>query len=118
MSVTDEHTHDTHDSHEGGRPHAEGGSHGNHPSDIVYIYVALVLSVLTGIEVAVSYISGLGVAGNPILLILAVMKFLLVVLFFMHLRFDSRVFRYMFFGGLILAFFCYMSVLRMFHVLF
>jgi cytochrome c oxidase subunit 4 len=112
MTATDQ------DIHEGGRPHPEGGAHGNHPSDITYIYVALVLSVLTGIEVAVSYASGLGTTGNPILLILAIMKFSLVVLFFMHLRFDSRVFRYMFFGGLLLAVGVYAAVLRMFHVIF
>ena len=112
MTATDEHT------HEGGRPHDEGGAHGNHPSDITYIWVALILSALTGIEVAVSYASGLGVNGNPILLILAVMKFSIVVLFFMHLRFDSRVFRYLFVGGLFLAMGVYVAVLRMFHVMF
>jgi caa(3)-type oxidase subunit IV len=100
------------------RPHEEGGAHGQHPSDFTYIYVALLLSALTGIEITVSYLSGLGIAGNPILIILAIMKFSLVVLFFMHLRFDSRVFRYLFFGGLILAFFVYFAVLRMFHVIF
>src|SRR5436190_12389990 len=112
MTATDEHT------HEGGRPHDERGAHGNHPSDITYIWLALILSALTGIEVSVSYASGLGVSGNPILLILAVMKFSIVVLFFMHLRFDSRVFRYLFVGGLFLALGVYVAVLRMFHVMF
>src|SRR5215471_4789273 len=100
------------------RPHEEGGAHGQHPSDITYIYVALLLSALTAIEITVSYVSGIGIAGNPILIILAIMKFSLVVLFFMHLRFDSRVFRYLFFGGLILAGVVYFLVLRMFHVIF
>jgi cytochrome c oxidase subunit 4 len=113
MTATDQHATGT-----GGRPHAEGGSHGDHPPDIVYVFVALILSVLTAIEVSISYIKGMGVAGNPLLLILAVMKFLTVVLFFMHLRFDNRVFRYLFFGGLVLALGVYVAVLRMFHVVF
>jgi cytochrome c oxidase subunit 4 len=100
------------------RPHDEGGSHGEHPSDLKYVYIGLLLSALTAIEITVSYASGLGIAGNPILIVLAIMKFLLVVLFFMHLRFDNRIFRLLFFGGLILAFFVYSAVLLMFHVLF
>jgi cytochrome c oxidase subunit 4 len=109
--LTDEHTAER-------RPHEEGGQHGAHPTDLTYIKIAILLSVLTAIEVSVSYIKGLELAGNPILLILAVCKFAIVVLFFMHLRFDSRVFRYMFFGGLVLALGVYVAVLRMFHVLF
>src|SRR3954470_3664516 len=111
MALTDEHTAER-------RPHDEGGAHGNHPTDATYIMVALILAAITAVEVAVSYIKGLDNAQNPVLLVLAVVKFVMVVMFFMHLRFDSRVFRYLFVAGLVLAGGCYFAVLRMFHVLF
>ena len=47
---------------------------------------------------------------------MAVVKFSVVVLWFMHLRFDSRLFRRFFVTGIILAMFCYVIVLSTFHV--
>ena len=111
MSTTQEHAPER-------GPHDEGGSHGGHPSDATYIKVALILAAITAFEVWVSYIKRLGDGQSPVLLFLAIIKFAMVVMFFMHLRFDNRTFRYLFVGGLILAAFCYFAVLRMFHVLF
>ena len=111
MALTDEHTPER-------RPHDEGGAHGNHPTDLTYIKVAIFLAVVTALEVWVSYIKRLGDGQSPVLLILAVIKFAMVVMFFMHLRFDNRTFRYLFVGGLILALGVYVATLRMFHVLF
>ena len=99
------------------RPHDEGGSHGGHPSDKQYVLIAAILAVVTAIEVIVSYMKGLHLAGNPILLVLAVIKFSMVVMFFMHLRFDNRMLRTIFVSGLILAAFVYISVLFTLHVL-
>ena len=62
------------------------------PRDVLYIKVAAALFVLTGLEIYTSYADWLGDAFLPILLILMAIKFLLVVLFFMHLKFDSRIF--------------------------
>jgi cytochrome c oxidase subunit IV len=84
-------------------PPPQDGEHGAHPTDTQYILIALILAGLTGIEVAVSYIKGLGYAGNPVLLILAATKFFIVVAFFMHLRFDSRILRRIFITGIVLA---------------
>jgi cytochrome c oxidase subunit 4 len=42
-------------------------------------------------------------------------KFGTVVLWFMHLRFDSRIFRRLFVAGLMLALFVYLVVLTTFH---
>ena len=53
--------------------------------------IALGLAVITGIEVAISYAKGLGDAANPLLIILAVIKFGIVVGFFMHLRFERPI---------------------------
>ena len=87
-----------------------------HPDELAYIKVALVLAVVTAIEVAIYYVPALEGALVPILLLLSLIKFVLVVLWFMHLRFDSRIFRRLFVTGVILAFFCYLIVLTTFHV--
>lgn len=92
------------------RPHPEGGEHGAHPTDVQYMLIALILAVITAIEVAISYAKGLGDAGNPLLLILAAVKFFLVVAFFMHLKFDNRVLRRFLVTGIILAFTVYTIV--------
>lgn len=87
-----------------------------HPNEAQYVGIALILAAVTGIEVAVYYVSSLKDALVPILLALSVLKFSMVVLWFMHLRFDSRIFRRLFVMGLALAIFVYMVVLTTFHV--
>src|SRR6202048_1401195 len=86
-----------------GPPHGEPGEHGAHPTDRQYMLIALFLAVVTAIEVAISYAKGLGDASNPLLIILAAIKFFMVVAFFMHLKFDNRVLRRFLVTGLILA---------------
>ena len=109
QALTDEHTPER-------RPHAEGGEHGAHPTDAKYILIALILAAVTAVEVAISYWKSLGEAANPLLVILAALKFSMVAMFFMHLRFDNRVLRRLFVTGLILAVGVYITVLFMFHV--
>jgi cytochrome c oxidase subunit IV len=86
-----------------------------HPSDLQYIGVAGALAVLTGIEVAVYYLKSSNVTVG-VLLALMVLKFSMVVAFFMHLRFDSPVLRRLFVGGLTLAVSVYFIVFFMFGV--
>lgn len=72
----------------------------HHPTVRQYVNVAIVLSIVTALEVAVYYMSlGEGVL-VALLLVFAVLKFALVVLWFMHLKFDSRLFRRLFVVGL------------------
>jgi cytochrome c oxidase subunit IV len=85
------------------RPHPEGGEHGAHPTDKQYMLIALILAIITGVEVSVSYAKGLGDASNPLLLGLAAIKFFMVVAYFMHLKFDNRVLRRFLITGIILA---------------
>jgi cytochrome c oxidase subunit 4 len=92
------------------RPHPEGGEHGAHPTDQQYMLIALILAGITALEVGISYIKGLGDAANPLLLILALIKFTMVVGFFMHLKFDNRVLRRMFVTGFVLAIIVYAIV--------
>jgi cytochrome c oxidase subunit IV len=84
--------------------HGVAAPHGSHPGVSEYVMVGLVLAALTALEVAVYYVSALGEAGLALILaVLMISKFVLVVLFFMHLKFDNRLFSTAFTGGLLLA---------------
>ena len=90
-----------------------------HPSDGQYILIAAILAVLTAIEVATYYIDTF--KDHFILLVitlipLMIVKFALVAAFFMHLRFDNKLFRTVFLTGIILAVTVYIIVLSTFHV--
>jgi cytochrome c oxidase subunit 4 len=92
-----------------------GAAHA-HPSPKEYVRIGLILGVLTGLEVAASYT---GVAGSiliPTLFILAIVKFALVVLWFMHLKFDDRRFARFFVMGLSGAAILYLIVLISFRI--
>ncbi|WP_419551283.1 cytochrome C oxidase subunit IV family protein [Candidatus Poriferisodalis sp.] len=85
--------------------HDDHGEHDDHEhglSDFGYIKVALLLAVLTAAEV-MTYFVDFGPVEVPGLLILMVAKFWIVVAYFMHLRFDNKLFTWLFVGGLVLA---------------
>ena len=85
--------------------HESDEAHDDHDhglSDFGYIKVALLLAVLTAAEVLI-YFAPPGALEVPLLLILMVVKFEIVVAYFMHLRFDNKLFTWMFVGGLVLA---------------
>ena len=54
-------------------------------------------------EVLVFYFDWLGYAIIPVLAFLSIGKFAIVVMYYMHLKFDSKLFTYVFLAGLILA---------------
>ena len=88
-----------------------------HPEPRQYVLIAVVLVVITGFEVATSYLEG-DVNSNlliAMLVVMAAVKFFLVVAWFMHLRTDSKIFRRFFLLGLIAAPILYTIVLLMFH---
>jgi cytochrome c oxidase subunit 4 len=82
-----------------------------HPGPEVYVRVGIALAVITAIEVAVVYIELVAGIFIGVLLALSLLKFVLVVLWFMHLRFDNRLFSTLFWGGLALAVAIFMVVL-------
>jgi cytochrome c oxidase subunit 4 len=94
------------------------GELASHPGPAQYVKVALVLAVATGLEVALYYIKALptGVLVS-LLLFFAVIKFSLVALWFMHLRFDSHLFRRLFVTGIYLATIVYLIVLVTFEAI-
>ncbi len=103
-----EHTHDA--------EHGDHGAHDDHWSDLSYVKLALALAVVTAVEVALSYmVDDLGKAFLPLLLILMFVKFFAVVMFFMHLKFDNKLFSLMFYLGLGLAFSVFVGTLMTFE---
>jgi cytochrome c oxidase subunit IV len=101
--------------HEFAEMNVEAGHH-DHPSEGIYIRVAIVLAILTAIEVALSYTDFNEDATIGLLLVFAAAKFVIVVAYFMHLRFDHPWFRRLFITGFILAIFCYIAYLSTLHV--
>lgn len=77
-------------------------THGSPLKPRQYLLIGLILTVITAVELWVSY-SSLGSLLVPILIILSAVKFVIVVALFMHLKFESRIFTTMFLFGLLLG---------------
>lgn len=84
-----------------------------HPSDWLYIKVAIGLAILTALEVVLYYVEDdLGTSVTiPTLLVMMVVKFAVVGAYFMHLKFDSPIFRRLFYAGLALAVGVYLATM-------
>ena len=75
-----------------------------HPTPKKYVQIAIFLGVLTAIEVALYYTEDIvGVFTDPLLIFLAIGKYVVVVGWFMHLRFENKMVNRFFAGGMILA---------------
>ncbi len=106
MSATLEH-HQGHDIHEAAH---------EHPSDAKYIQIALILGAITALEVAAFYVEdSLGSLLIPSLLVMMALKFFIVVSWFMHLRFDIKLFSLVLVSGLVLTAGVYAAVLSTFE---
>lgn len=75
----------------------------DHPSELQYVKVAVILAVVTAGEVALIYVAAWEQYFRPILSVMMAVKFFLVAAYFMHLKFDSKVFRRFFVLGIVLA---------------
>ena len=85
-----------------------------HPTAGTYLRVAAILVVLTVLEVGVFYVPAFHPVLVPTLLVLSACKFALVVLFYMHLKMDSRFFTFLFGGPLLLALVMTMGLMFLF----
>jgi cytochrome c oxidase subunit 4 len=90
------------------------GRWARHPSPNEYVRIAIILALITAAEVAVYYIEGAKEFLIPLLFLFALVKFSLVVMWFMHLRFDSRTYARFFVLGIAGAVTLYIAVLLMF----
>ena len=88
-----------------GDQHPVAAEEHSHPGPRQYVLIAVVLVILTAVEVATSYLEG-HVNSNLLIVALgfmAAVKFFLVAAWYMHMKQDSAVFRRLFVSGLILA---------------
>jgi len=83
--------------------HHESVEHHAHPGPKVYTLVGVVLAVITLVEVWAYTQEFLKPVLVPALLSLSAAKFLLVIGFYMHLRFDHPLFTGVFGFGLVVA---------------
>lgn len=90
-----------------------------HPSPFKYVMIAVILVVITAVEVAVSYMEGWLPDGAIVFLLIAmaIAKFWIVASWYMHLRTDQPIFRRMFLMGLVAAVVLFAIVLATFHVI-
>ena len=94
--------------------HATGHADEHHgASDKQYVVIALILAALTAIEVSTYYVD-FGPLFMPTLFVLMTVKFVVVVSYFMHLKFDNKLFSYLFYAGLFLALAVYIGALSTF----
>ena len=102
--------HGAHGAH-GAVAHADGGHgaephvHEEHPTWSTYWKVALILTVITAVEVSAYYIPAWTNSWIyvPSMLIMSTAKFIIVVMFYMHLKYDHKLFRSLFTGPLFIA---------------
>lgn len=97
--VHDQHTHPTH-------------------STRTYWLIAGVLTVLTVGEIGLFYLENtLGGLAPPLILVLSAAKFILVVMFYMHLKYDSRVFSGVFLFPFALGSLVVVGLFLLYHIL-
>ena len=98
-----------------GHAHAAPGNHGteneadhsheHHPGWKTYVVVGVILTAITALEVSAYYIPAWENSKIyvPSMLFLSAIKFLIVVMVYMHLKYDHRLFRALFTGPFIIA---------------
>ena len=94
----------------------EPGVEEHYPDERQYIKVALILFAITMFEVGIYYVSGISKGVITVMIFSMIAKFTLVALFFMHLRFDSKLFRRLFVTGIVLAVIVYTVLLTTLHI--
>lgn len=86
------------------REDADGAHDDKHPGALEYVQIGTILAIITAVEVALYYIDMDFTLLVALLIMLSVVKFSMVVLWFMHLKFDATLFTVLFTSGLALTF--------------
>lgn len=95
--------------------------HEHHPSDSLYWKVGGALGLITALEVGTYFITDdpyshdLKWALIGSLIFMMIIKFVVIVSYFMHVKFDNRLFRNVFVSGLVLAVGVYLVMLTVFQ---
>jgi cytochrome c oxidase subunit IV len=83
-----------------------------------YWIIGAYLFVLTALEIAAYYLEDtLGSLAIPVILALSAAKFILVVMFYMHLKYDSKMFTGVFLFPMALATLVIVSLIVLYHIL-
>lgn len=87
--------------------HAAAAHHHDDSHDVskfqIYVQIAMLLAVITGIEIIAVYIPFQKWIIVTTLVVLSAVKFLYVIFYFMHLKWDKPFCTILFFIGLVLA---------------
>jgi cytochrome c oxidase subunit IV len=94
--------------------HSAAPAHAEPSKFHLYIQIAMILAVITGIEVVLVYLPLAKWLVVTSLLILSAVKFMFVIFYFMHLRWDKVFCTILFFIGLVLAGFTMWALLHLF----
>ena len=86
----------------------------HHPTPADYVRIAIILAIITLVEVFIYYLPSMRPYLVFFLLVLSVIKFLMVVGYFMHLKDDKRLFQFMFGAGLVLSLAVFLALIAMF----
>ena len=102
--------------------HGATAGHANeehHPTWSTYWKVALILTIITAVEVSAYYIPAWETSWVyvPSMLIMSAFKFGIVVMYYMHLKYDHRLFRSLFTGPLLIAILTLIGLLFLFSKL-
>lgn len=111
------------DAHAAALPHDE---HDAHPTAATYVKIAVILFVLTALEVGAYEVSHRDLALTPlvkpilyeILIVLSAIKFALVGMFYMHLKTDSKLLSWVFCFSLAIAAVVIVGLMILFYYMF
>jgi len=85
-----------HDAHGQAHAHSEGKFH-------IFVQIAMLLAVITGVEIVLIYLPLTKWLVITSLIVLSTVKFMFVIFYFMHLKWDKLFCTILFFIGLVLA---------------
>lgn len=92
--------------------HDDGNAH---PSLNAYVRIAIVLAIITAVEVAIYYIPAFESVLVPMLVALSAIKFVMVVGYFMHLKFDDKLLTFTFGAALIASLVVFIGLYAVMH---
>ena len=105
--------------HHPAAPAASAAAHGHHEESSkfhIFVQLAMILAVITGVEIVLIYIPLAKWLIVTSLVTLSLVKFLLVIFIFMHLKWDKLFCTILFFIGLVLATGTVAALLALFSV--
>lgn len=86
-----------------------------HPTLQAYVRIAIILAIITGVEVAIYYIPAFQGVLVPLLVALSAIKFVMVLGYFMHLKFDDHMLAGIFAFALVISIIVFVGLWAITH---